>query len=216
MLVAGTEFKIYDLDHKKYVEQVTTYPTVTVHKSFFTDSQGYLILPKNLEIGHYRIEEVTAPDGYVVNKNYVEITVDSDTAYEVDGVSGDVIIEVSYEDQPVKGNLIVYKKGEMLSGFENDFIYKEQYLSGAELKYVRRGYLHSGSSERCRWEPYRTLCKGYACDNDHNGRGWKSCSKGSAAWKILCSGNKGTGRICIKSGASKGCINLSGSGYTDR
>ena len=134
VLVAGTEFKIYDLDHKKYVEQVTTYPTVTVHKSFFTDSQGYLILPKNLEIGHYRIEEVTAPDGYVVNKNYVEITVDSDTAYEVDGVSGDVIIEVSYEDQPVKGNLIVYKKGEMLSSFENDFIYKEQYLSGAEFE----------------------------------------------------------------------------------
>lgn len=134
VLVAGTEFKIYDLDHKKYVEQVTTYPTVTVHKSFFTDSQGYLILPKRLEIGHYRIEEVTAPDGYVVNKNYVEITVDSDTAYEVDGVSGDVIIEVSYEDQPVKGNLIVYKKGEMLSGFENDFIYEEQYLSGAEFE----------------------------------------------------------------------------------
>ena len=134
VLVAGTEFKIYDLDHKKYVEQVTTYPTVTVHKSFFTDSQGYLILPKNLEIGHYRIEEVTAPDGYVVNKNYVEITVDSDTAYEVDGVSGDVIIEVSYEDQPVKGILVVYKKGEMLSGFENDFIYKEQYLSGAEFE----------------------------------------------------------------------------------
>lgn len=134
VLVAGTEFKIYDLDHKKYVEQVTTYPTVTVHKSFFTDSQGYLILPKNLEIGQYRIEEVTAPDGYVVNKNYVEITVNSDTAYEVDGVSGDVIIEVSYEDQPVKGNLVVYKKGEMLSGFENDFIYKEQYLSGAEFE----------------------------------------------------------------------------------
>ena len=134
VLVAGTEFKIYDLDHKKYVEQVTTYPTVTVHKSFFTDSQGYLILPKNLEIGHYRIEEVTAPDGYVVNKNYVEITVDSDTAYEVDGVSGDVIIEVSYENQPVKGNLVVYKKGEMLSGFEKDFIYKEQYLSGAEFE----------------------------------------------------------------------------------
>lgn len=134
VLVAGTEFKIYDLDHKKYVEQVTTYPTVTVHKSFFTDSQGYLILPKHLEIGHYRIEEVTAPDGYVVNKNYVEITVDSDTAYEVDGVSGDVIIEVSYEDQPVKGNLVVYKKGEMISGFEKDFIYKEQYLSGAEFE----------------------------------------------------------------------------------
>ena len=97
------------------MEQVTTYPTVTVHKSFFTDSQGYLILPKNLEIGHYRIEEVDSTGWICCEQNYVEITVDSDTAYEVDGVSGDVIIEVSYEDQPVKGNLVVYKKGEMIS-----------------------------------------------------------------------------------------------------
>lgn len=134
VLAVGTEFKIYDMDHKKYVEQVTTYPETVVHTSFFTDSNGYLILPENLEIGHYRIEEVTAPDGYVINKNYVEISVDSDTAYEVDEVSGDVIIEVSYENQPVKGNLIVYKKGEMLSDFEKDFIYKEQYLSGAEFE----------------------------------------------------------------------------------
>ena len=56
VLKAGASYKIYDVTNKKYVEQVTTYPTVTVHKSFFTDSQGYLILPKNLEIGHYRIE----------------------------------------------------------------------------------------------------------------------------------------------------------------
>lgn len=28
----------------------------------------------------------------------------------------------------------MYKKGEMLSGFEKDFIYKEQYLSGAEFE----------------------------------------------------------------------------------
>lgn len=133
MLVAGTEFKIYDMDNKKYVEQVTTYPVTKVHKSYFTDSQGYLILPNNLEVGHYRIEEVTAPDGYTINKNYVEIVVDSDTAYQVDGVSGDVIIEVSYENHPVKGKLIVYKKGEILTDFKKDFIYEEKYLSGAEF-----------------------------------------------------------------------------------
>ena len=45
---------------KKYVEQVTTYPTTVVHKSYFTDETGYLILPQNLDAGHYRIEEVTA------------------------------------------------------------------------------------------------------------------------------------------------------------
>lgn len=131
VLVAGTEFKIYDLNHKKYVEQVTTYPTTVTHKSYFTDSQGYLILPNNLSIGHYRIEEVTAPDGYTLNQNYVEIEVDSNTAYQMDSVSGDVVIEVDYENHPVKGKLTVYKKGEMLAGFNKDFIYEEQFLKDA-------------------------------------------------------------------------------------
>lgn len=131
VLVAGTEFKIYDLDHEKYVEQVTTYPTTVTHKSYFTDSQGYLILPNNLSIGHYRIEEVTAPDGYILNQNYVEIAVDSNTAYQMDSVSGDVVIEVDYENHPVKGKLTVYKIGEMLAGFNKDFIYEEQFLKDA-------------------------------------------------------------------------------------
>lgn len=131
VLVAGTEFKIYDQDHKKYVEQVTTYPITVTHKSYFTDSQGYLILPNNLSIGHYRIEEVTAPDGYTLNQNYVEIAVDSNTAYQMDSVSGDVVIEVDYENHPVKGKLTVYKKGEMLAGFNKDFIYEEQFLKDA-------------------------------------------------------------------------------------
>ena len=34
VLVPNTEFKVYDLDNKKYVEQVTTYPSTTVHKSY--------------------------------------------------------------------------------------------------------------------------------------------------------------------------------------
>ena len=32
--------------------------------TLFTDEEGYLILPQNLPIGHYRIEEVTAPRIY--------------------------------------------------------------------------------------------------------------------------------------------------------
>ena len=133
VLISGTEFKVYDLDNKKYVEQVTTYPVTTTHKSYFTDSQGYLIMPKNLKIGHYRIEEVNAPDGYTINKNYVEIAVDANTAYQMDSESGDAIITVDYENHPVKGKLTIYKKGEMLTGFKKDFVYEERYLKGAEF-----------------------------------------------------------------------------------
>lgn len=94
VLIPGTEFKIYDLDHEKYVEQVTTYPTTVTHKSYFTNADGYLILPQSLPIGHYRVEEVTAPEGYTINKNYVEVTVDSNTAYYQDDVRKDIILKL--------------------------------------------------------------------------------------------------------------------------
>lgn len=131
VLQAGTEFCIYDMDRGEYVKQVTTYPTTVVHTSFFTDEEGYLILPQNLKIGHYRIEEVTAPYGYTLNENYYEIAVDSDTAYQVDSVSGDVIIEVVYENHPVKGQLKIVKQGEVLDGFSKDFVYQTENLAGA-------------------------------------------------------------------------------------
>ena len=131
VLAKNTEFKIYDLDNEQYVEQVTTYPTTVVHKSYFTDEQGYLILPQNLKIGHYRIEEINAPYGYTLNENYYEVAVDSNTAYQMDSVSGDVVIEVIYENHPVKGELKVVKRGEVLDGFDKNFTYKEETLEGA-------------------------------------------------------------------------------------
>ncbi|MCD8150415.1 MAG: Cna protein B-type domain protein [Clostridiales bacterium] len=131
VLLANTEFKVYDLDNEEYVEQVTTYPTTTVHTSYFTDEEGYLILPEYLSPGNYRIEEVIAPDGYTLNTEYVEISVDSNTAYLVDSVSGDTIIEVDYENHAVKGELTIEKSGETLVGFKGDFVYEETSLEGA-------------------------------------------------------------------------------------
>lgn len=134
VLLANTEFKMYDLDAKKYVEQVTTYPNTVVHKSYFTDENGYLILPESLKCGNYRIEEVSAPDGYTQNTQYVEIKVDKNTAYQMDSVSGDAIITVTYENHPVKGKLVIHKSGETLKSFKKDFVYEETSLEGAEFE----------------------------------------------------------------------------------
>ena len=134
VLLANTEFKMYDLDAKKYVEQVTTYPNTVVHKSYFTDENGYLILPESLKCGNYRIEEVSAPDGYTQNTKYVEIKVDKNTAYQMDSVSGDAIITVTYENHPVKGKLVIHKSGETLKSFKKDFVYEETSLEGAEFE----------------------------------------------------------------------------------
>ena len=134
VLVAGTEFKVFDLDRNAYVEQVTTYPTTKVHKSYFTDENGYLILPKNLRPGNYRIEEVTAPNGYTLNSNFVTVAVDTNTAFLMDSVSGDAIITVEYENHPVKGQLTIYKQGEVLTSYDGQFHYEMAGLAGAEFE----------------------------------------------------------------------------------
>ena len=143
VLIPNTEFKIYNLDKKEYVKMVTTYPSKVTHTSFFTDGDGDLILPDVLKLGNYRIEEVAAPFGYVVNTNYVEVAIDSDTFYEVDPDTYEAIIAVDYEDQPVVGELTVEKKGEVLDSYkgglfadteEKEFVYKEGNLAGAKFE----------------------------------------------------------------------------------
>lgn len=114
VLVPNAEFKIFNLDKKEYVTQYTTYPSKEKHTSFFTDADGDLILPEMLKIGNYRIEEVAAPEGYIVNDSYVTFAVDTDTAYEVDTDTFEAVISADYVDMPAVGELTVEKKGEML------------------------------------------------------------------------------------------------------
>lgn len=143
VLIPNTEFKIFNMDTNEYVEMITTYPSKEVHKSFFTDADGDLILPDVLKLGNYRIEEVAAPFGYVLNQNYVEVKVDTDTFYEVDPDTYEAIITVEYEDTPAVGELVVEKKGEILDGYkgglfadseEKEFVYKEGSLAGAKFE----------------------------------------------------------------------------------
>ena len=140
VLVPGAEFKIYDLDENKYVEMITTYPSKTVHSSFQTDEDGDLILPEALGCGHYRIEEVKAPEGYVRSDAFVEVTIDSDAFHETDSDTQDAIITVTFENVPVRGRLVIKKTGEELVDYagklfggkeERQFVYQESVLSGA-------------------------------------------------------------------------------------
>lgn len=74
---------------------------------------------------------MNAPYGYTLNENYYEVDVDSNTAYQMDGTSGDVIIEIAYENHPVKGELNIVKQGEVLNGYKDDFTYQKETLEGA-------------------------------------------------------------------------------------
>lgn len=143
VLRPNAEFKIYDLDNQKYVIQYTTYPVKVEHKSFKTDSSGTLMLPNVLPAGHYRIEEIAAPDGYLLNKEYVYVDIDVDTAYRVDPDTMEAVIEVGYSNKAVTGELVVEKHGEVLVGYKGDFlassldkqfVYEDKPLSGARFE----------------------------------------------------------------------------------
>ena len=157
VLVPNAEFKIFNIDKNEYVKQYTTYPSKVEHTSFFTDEDGDLILPEALKIGNYRIEEVSAPFGYVVNNKYVNISVDTDTAFETDGDTNDAIITVEYSDAPVVGELTVEKKGEILDGFkggllassyEKEFIYKEGSLAGAKFEVYAAEDIYTADNQK--------------------------------------------------------------------
>lgn len=126
VLVPNAEFKLYNMDKKEYVTMTTTYPSKVTHTSFFTDQDGDLILPNTLTVGNYRVEEVTAPYGYVRNHDYVEVAIDTDTFYEIDPQTNEAIITVVYENEPAVGKLTIEKKGDM--------VYAEGALSGARFE----------------------------------------------------------------------------------
>ena len=148
VLLPNTEFKVYDLERLKYVEQATTYPSTVIHKSFKTDNNGYLILPKSLRPGSYRIEEVNAPEGYTLSDVYVTVEVDSNTAYQIDELSGDIIIEVEYENHPVKGQLSIIKQGEMLVSYDEDFHYEIRGLAGAQFEVYAAENIYTADHQR--------------------------------------------------------------------
>ncbi|WP_420313850.1 SpaA isopeptide-forming pilin-related protein [Agathobacter rectalis] len=115
------------------------------------------MLPEALKIGNYRIEEVSAPFGYVVNDKYINISVDTDTAFETDGDTNDAIITVEYSDAPAVGELTVEKKGEVLDGFkggllassyEKEFVYREGSLAGAKFKVYAAEDIYTADNQK--------------------------------------------------------------------
>lgn len=144
---------------------------------------------------------MNAPYGYTLNENYFEIVVDSDTAYQMDGVSGDVIIEAVYENHPVKGSLEIVKKGEVLDDFSKDFIYKTENLSGAVFEVYAAEDIYTADFQKDA-EGNRIL--EYAAGElvgtvttDEDGQATLS---DLPPWHLQNRGKDGPARICAKSG----------------
>lgn len=116
--LANAEFKIMNLDTGKYFGywdwSLNKYVT-----SWTTDETGTIMTAKELDPGHYQLEEVRAPEGFILNIAPVKFTISSNVAYETlpDGTTP--VITVVKENTPVKGRITVAKEGEVLTAAES-------------------------------------------------------------------------------------------------
>ena len=98
--LSNASFKLKDADGQ-YVTQTVYYPREMELDTFTTDDTGSVTLPETVGWGLYSIEEVTAPDGYLLSDEEIEIFV---------GNSGDTPgsiyeLEIEIPNDPVKGRI---------------------------------------------------------------------------------------------------------------
>ena len=134
--LANTAFKLLDSDGN-VVTQTVSYPTRREIDTFYTDDNGEVTLPETVTRGMYFIEEVQAPQGYLIRTERLGVFV---------GETGDApdeayTLDIEIPNEPVMGRVMVEKKGlkfvrlaEQADAFGNIVhqpVYEEGYLAGA-------------------------------------------------------------------------------------
>ncbi len=134
--LANTAFKLLDSDGN-VVTQTVSYPTRREIDTFYTDDNGEVTLPETVTRGMYFIEEMQAPQGYLIRTERLGVFV---------GETGDApgeayTLNIEIPNEPVMGRVMVEKKGlrlvrlaEQADAFGNIVhqpVYEEGYLAGA-------------------------------------------------------------------------------------
>lgn len=108
---AGVGFQVRDLSNGELISQTVYYPTPVTVDTFFTNEEGWLMLPCELPYGRYELIEVETCYGYVLDENPVPFTVDG---------TQDVVV-VEKHNMPQKGRINIIKTGEVFgSVFSSD------------------------------------------------------------------------------------------------
>lgn len=125
--VAGTAFRVEDSAGKP-VSFEMLYPQPHTLEEFVTDESGTLHLPGKLAYGSYKLFEVSAPYGYLLNGSPISFQVDEESAENS-------IVTVSMKNQAVMGRITVEKTSEQLTGSEKkETPYGTQYIPVYETK----------------------------------------------------------------------------------
>ena len=116
--LSKAKFKIKNLDTNTYICQ-TIDETIC---EFETNEEGFMITPFPLEIGNYLLEEIEAPNGYLLSKPVHFSIRKNDASFIEDDFYGP-LFQIVYENTPIVGQIEISKLGEKIIINEDTFIY---------------------------------------------------------------------------------------------
>lgn len=102
---SGVGFQVRDVSTGETVSQTVYYPTPVTIDTFFTNEEGWLMLPCELPYGQYELIEMETCYGYVLDSEPVPFT--------VDGTQNVVVVEK--HNMPQKGKINIIKVGEVFA-----------------------------------------------------------------------------------------------------
>lgn len=134
--VPGATFKIKNLDTNQYVSYIdySAFPQIEISE-WVTQSNGTIMLNTKLQQGKYQLEEVKAPEGYLLSKDPVPFEINANDDYEIFEDQKTPLIVVEFLNEAALGRIKIFKEGDVLL----DFIDKQFVYEKVRLKDIRFG-----------------------------------------------------------------------------
>lgn len=101
---SGIGFQVYD-SKGSLITMHFDYPTPTDIDTFYTNNEGWLMLPETLAYGKYKLKEIQTADGYFLGDEVIDFTVDG----------SEKVLTVEKYNTAQKGVIKIEKTGEQFS-----------------------------------------------------------------------------------------------------
>ena len=129
----GARFQIRNTDTGEYFGYWEWLPFPRYVNSWTTNSEGYVRLQEKLSAGNYQLEEIHAPEGYVLDTEPVIFRITNQNMYEIAEDGKTPIIKAYKSDLSVKGKIEIEKSGEVVTDYKDgQFVYEQRGLPNAE------------------------------------------------------------------------------------
>lgn len=126
--LSGTKFKILNMDTNEYVSQ---YVGGKLLDTFETDENGIMTTYLKLEAGNYKVIEIDAPKGYLLNDEGVMFSINDNTEFEY--TSYGTFVTVEYMNNQVMGQIEIKKYGEIFKIKDDNYSFDKIPLSSVKF-----------------------------------------------------------------------------------